>query len=127
LRKSALALALSLAALAVAVPVATSQSGAALRRESGNVVKLTALKAGLAFDKKTVTAKAGKVTIVFTNLSPLPHNVVLEQGEKPFGGTKTIATGKTTAVLTLKKGEYRFYCNVPGHEDAGMSGKLIVS
>lgn len=127
MRKLALALALSLAALAVAVPVAGAQAKAAFQRESGNVVQLTALKAGLAFNKKTVTAKAGKVTIVFTNLSPLPHNVVLEQGEKPFGGTKTITKGKTTAVLTLKKGVYHFYCNVPGHEDAGMSGKLIVT
>lgn len=127
MKKLALALVLSLAALAVAIPVAGAQSDAARQRESGNVVRLTALKAGLAFDKKTVTAKADKVTIVFTNLSPLPHNVVLEQGEKSFGGTKTITTGKTTAVLTLKKGVYHFYCNVPGHEDAGMSGKLIVS
>jgi uncharacterized cupredoxin-like copper-binding protein len=26
----------------------------------------------------------------------------------------------------LKKGTYVFYCSVPGHEQAGMKGKLIV-
>ena len=33
----------------------------------------------------------------------------------------------TTVVVNLKKGTYHFYCSVPGHEDAGMAGTLIVS
>ena len=92
-----------------------------------NSVHITAMAKGLMFDKKTVTAKAGRITIVFTNKSPLHHNVRIELGEKELGGTKTIGNGTTTAVVTLKKGTYHFYCSVKGHEDAGMSGSLVVS
>jgi plastocyanin len=67
------------------------------------------------------------VTIAFTNLSSLHHNVRLEIGEKEFGGTKTIGHGSTTVTVKLSKGTYHYYCSVPGHEDAGMSGHLIVS
>jgi uncharacterized cupredoxin-like copper-binding protein len=111
------------AAIAVAAPARSLADGHAQM----SVVHLTAVKSGLAYNTKTAAAKAGRVKIVFTNLSPLHHNVRLEQGEKEFGGTKTIATGSTSVILTLKKGVYHFYCSVPGHEDAGMSGNLTVS
>ena len=35
--------------------------------------------------------------------------------------------GCGAADVTLKAGKYHFYCSVPGHEDAGMSGYLVVS
>ncbi len=107
--------------------VALAPSALATSRAPGSVVHLTAVKSGLAYNTKTATAKAGRVKIVFTNLSPLHHNVRLEVGEKEFGGTKTIGTGSTSVIVTLKKGVYHFYCSVPGHEDAGMSGFLTVS
>jgi len=38
-----------------------------------------------------------------------------------------VGTGATSTVTaTLKKGTYTFFCTVPGHEAAGMKGKLIV-
>ena len=112
---------------ASAIAVAAPPGALAKRHMSMSVVHLTAVKSGLAYNTKTAHAKAGRVKIVFTNLSPLHHNVRLEQGEKEFGGTKTIATGATSVIVTLKKGVYHFYCSVPGHEDAGMSGSLTVS
>ena len=116
--------------LLAAVPtaaVATATAGAAPRVATANVVTITAMKSGLRYDKKLVHARAGQVTLVFRNLSPLRHNIRLEVGEKEFGGTKTIGKGMTKIVVTLKKGTYHFYCSVPGHEDAGMSGHLIVA
>jgi uncharacterized cupredoxin-like copper-binding protein len=110
---------LLLSALAVA-PIATAAPAA-------NVVTITASKTGLMYMQRTVRAKAGRVTIVFKNPSSLQHDVRIEVGEKEYGGTKKIARGTTSVVLTLKKGTYHFYCSVPGHEDAGMSGTLIVS
>jgi len=53
--------------------------------------------------------------------------VRLEIGEKEYGGTRTIGHGVTQVTVHLAKGVYHFYCSVPGHEDAGMSGKLTVS
>ena len=110
------------AVAAVVVPTAAATSTA-------NTVTISASKTGLAYDQKIVKAKAGKLTLVFKNPSMLPHNVVIEaaQGEKRFGNTKTITNSTTSVVLNLKKGTYHFYCSVPGHEDAGMSGKLVVS
>jgi plastocyanin len=126
LRTSLLALISLFAALASAVAIAPGAlaQGHATR---SNVVHLTAKRSGLAYNTKTLTAKAGRIELVFTNLSPIKHNLRLEVGEKEFGGTKTIAAGATTAYVTLKKGKYHFYCSVPGHEEAGMSGYLTIS
>lgn len=116
-------------ALVAVAGVVAPYAGAALDRPAANVVTISASKTGLAYDQKIVKAKAGKLTLVFKNPSMLPHNVVIEaaQGEKRFGNTKTITNSTTSVVLNLKKGTYHFYCSVPGHEDAGMSGKLVVS
>ena len=125
MRKYLLAPASLLAVLAATVAVAP---GALAKSQAiPSIVHLTAKKSGLAYNTKRVTAKAGRIKLVFTNLSPLKHNVRLEVGEKEFGGTKTIGTGATTVYVTLKAGKYHFYCSVKGHEDAGMSGYLTVS
>ena len=115
-----LALVILGAAASVAVPFATASSNA-------SIVRISAIASGLKYNTKLLHAKAGRITIDFSNLSQLRHNVRLEVGEKEFGGTKTIAHGTTSVTVTLKKGTYHFYCSVPGHEDAGMSGQLIVS
>lgn len=124
MRKSLL---VPIAVVAASVIAVAAPGALANGHRQMSIVHLTAVKSGLAYNTKTAHAKAGRVKIVFTNLSPLHHNVRLEQGEKEFGGTKTIATGATSVIVTLKKGVYHFYCSVPGHEDAGMSGSLTVS
>ena len=115
------------AGVVVAGGAASLAAAAAPQQHAGNVVHLSAVANGLAYDAKVLHAKAGMVTIDFTNRSQLRHNVRLEVGEKEFGGTKTIGHGSTTVTVKLAKGTYNFYCSVPGHEDAGMSGQLIVS
>jgi uncharacterized cupredoxin-like copper-binding protein len=110
-------------AAAIQAPLA----GAAPNRTTGSVVHIAAVANGLKFDKKTLHATAGSVTLVFTNRSHIKHDVRLEIGEKEYGGTKKIGHGTTRVTLTLAKGTYHFYCSVPGHEDAGMSGYLYVS
>ena len=92
-----------------------------------SVVKVSALASGLAYNTNVLHAHPGKITLVFTNRSTLDHNVRIESGEHELGGTKVIGKGKTVAHVSLEKGTYNFYCSVPGHEDAGMKGKLIVS
>lgn len=106
----------------IAAPAAFAGS-----KVSTSIVRIAAVKSGLRYTTKTLHAKAGRIELVFNNPSSLRHNVRLEQGEKEFGGTKTIAHGTTKTLVTLKRGTYHFYCSVPGHEDAGMSGTLTVS
>jgi plastocyanin len=78
--------------------------------------------------QKLLTAKAGIVTIDFTNTSPTPHNVtVANSAGKVLGATPTFEGGTRTLTLSLAKGTYTYYCSVPGHEQAGMKGTLSIS
>jgi len=93
----------------------------------GETLKLAADKSALKFDKTSLTAKAGKVTLEMENPSQLPHAIAIKGNGVDVDG-KTIGNGETsTASTDLKPGTYTFYCPVPGHEAAGMKGKLIVS
>ncbi|HUJ34444.1 MAG TPA: plastocyanin/azurin family copper-binding protein [Solirubrobacteraceae bacterium] len=80
------------------------------------------------FTKSSLTAKAGTITISFTNNSPLAHNLTVQQGTSGpvLGATPTFMGGTKTLKLTLKAGTYTFYCSVPGHRAAGMQGTLTV-
>jgi plastocyanin len=113
--------------IAIATAVVVAGPASARTAKAPSVVKVSALADGLKFNKTTLHAHAGKVKLVFTNLSTIDHNVRIESGENELGGTKTIGKGRTAAVVTLRKGTYNFYCSVAGHEDAGMRGTLIVS
>jgi len=82
---------------------------------------------GLEFTTDSATAKAGKVTVDFTNLSGVPHNVAIEDSSgKTLGETEIIPKGSESTVVNLKPGTYTFYCAVPGHREAGMEGTLTV-
>ena len=147
------ALALSLAALAVGVAAcgsssksssttssaaassgstSTSSSGGASASGGGGGSTLTesADPSGqLKFTKDSLSAKAGKVTIHFANMSSLPHNMTIQQGTngKTIGATPTFSGSTKTLTVNLKPGTYTFYCSVPGHRQAGMHGTLTVS
>jgi plastocyanin len=82
---------------------------------------------GLSYDKKTLSAKAGAVSIAFSNAGALAHNVTVESSSgEQLGATETFAGGSKTLKLTLKAGTYKFFCSVPGHRQGGMEGTLTV-
>jgi plastocyanin len=112
--------------LVAAIATAVSVSVAVARPAAGTVLKIKADKIALKYNVSKLTAKAGKVTIVMTNPSPLLHDVAIKgKGVKVKG--KTVGKGGVSKVTaTLKKGIYEFYCTLPGHEAAGMKGKLII-
>jgi plastocyanin len=101
----------------------TSETGGG----AAQTLKLSADAGGaLKFDKSSLTAKAGKVTIVLDNPSSLPHAVEIE-GNGIEEESDTIGEGETTEVTaTVKAGEYEYYCPVDGHQAAGMEGTLTV-
>jgi plastocyanin len=91
-------------------------------------LKLTADPGGaLKFDKSSLTAKAGKVTIVMDNPSDLPHAVEVEGKGVEVSGDTVTKGGVSKASANLKPGEYEFYCPVDGHKQAGMEGTLTVN
>jgi plastocyanin len=81
----------------------------------------------LKFQPSSLTAKAGKVTINFSNPASLEHNLSVESPSKSvLAATPTFAGGAKTVTVTLTPGTYKFFCSVPGHRAAGMEGTLQV-
>ncbi|HEV7459605.1 MAG TPA: plastocyanin/azurin family copper-binding protein [Solirubrobacteraceae bacterium] len=80
----------------------------------------------LAYDKKSLTAKAGAVKIDFTNNSPVPHNVTIQKGSTNVAASATVTQSKASVTAQLKPGTYTFYCSVDAHRQAGMVGTLTV-
>jgi uncharacterized cupredoxin-like copper-binding protein len=137
--------ALTLIALlcALAVPVAgcgddddSSDSGANTEESGGGAasgggsetLKIAADPGGaLKFDKSSLSAAAGKVTIVMDNPSDLPHAVEIEGNGVEVAGETVMKGGVSRASAELTAGEYEFYCPVGNHQDAGMEGTLTVN
>jgi plastocyanin len=94
----------------------------------GETLKLAADSGGaLKFDKSTLTAKAGTVTIEMDNPSSVPHAVAVEGNGVDKDGETVTQGGVSKVTVDLKPGTYEFYCPVDGHKDAGMKGTLTVS
>lgn len=88
------------------------------------------------------TAEKGKQrTIAFKNVGSVAHNLTIgkfpanehdivyqEENETFLAQTETIQPDKTTSItITPKKaGEFPYWCDVSGHRQAGMVGKMIV-
>jgi plastocyanin len=107
---------------ASSTPAPASSEGAA------QTLSLAASSEGqLKYNTTSLSAKAGKVSIDFTNMAPLGHNVTIASSSGAVvGATPTFQGGSKTLSLNLKPGTYKFYCSVPGHRMAGMEGTLTV-
>ena len=108
---------------------AATSSAAAAGGASGDLAIAANPSGQLAYDKKTLSAKAGKVTITMTNMSPVGHNITIQQGTSGsvLGATPTFNGGTKSVTVNLTAGTYTFFCSVPGHRAAGMVGTLTVS
>ncbi|HEY1715300.1 MAG TPA: plastocyanin/azurin family copper-binding protein [Solirubrobacteraceae bacterium] len=108
---------------------AGTSSAAAAGGGSTNLAIAANPSGSLAYDKKTLSAKAGKVTITMANMSPVGHNITIQQGTSGsvLGATPTFQGGTKSVSVNLKAGTYTFYCSVPGHRAGGMVGTLTVS
>jgi plastocyanin len=103
-------------------PAATGGGGGG----GGSTVQISADPSGaLKFEQTDVSATAGSITIDFTNMSSLPHDVQIE-GNGASGGTDQITNSSTSATVDLDPGTYTFFCSVDGHRAAGMEGTLTV-
>jgi len=123
----------SSAPAAPAAPATTSSSTSTSSPSSSGAAKGAALSLAansegqLKYDKTSLSAKAGSVSLDFTNASSLSHNVTIESSSgAQVGATPTFQGGSKTLSLNLKPGTYKFFCSVPGHRQAGMEGTLTV-
>ena len=78
----------------------------------------------IAWAETEKTAPAGEVTFGYTNEDSLYHNVVIDE----LGGLLLEGDPGESDVgsFTVEPGSYVFYCDVPGHREAGMEGTLAV-
>lgn len=78
------------------------------------------------FSAAVLKAPAGKVEIVMTNASKVPHNIAIRGHGVNVKG-KTVAGGVDSVVnVDLKPGQYEFYSSVDGQRDKGMRGFVNV-
>jgi plastocyanin len=80
----------------------------------------------LKFDKTSLSAKAGTVTITMDNPSPVAHAISVEGNGVDKHGKTVNMGGQSIVTAKLKPGKYTFYCPVDGHKKAGMEGSLTV-
>jgi plastocyanin len=78
----------------------------------------------IAFDPTTLTIPANTdVTIELYNTGATAHNFSIDE----LGISVDVAAGEEgQATINAPAGTYTFYCNVPGHREAGMEGTLTV-
>ncbi|HYM14910.1 MAG TPA: cupredoxin domain-containing protein [Dehalococcoidia bacterium] len=105
---------------AVATPTAAAPAGPSITLIAQNIL----------FDKSTLTAKAGPLTIILENKdNGTPHNLQVFQGKDPTGksmGLTDIAAGPVTQTLSLNltAGTYYYHCDV---HPTTMTGILTVT
>jgi plastocyanin len=114
-------------------PAQTSASTAAAPASSaaaGGALTLAADESGgLSFDRKTLSAKAGTVTITMSNPDgdSQPHAIAVQgPGGVDQQGAVAQPGGTSKVSLKLAPGTYTYYCPVDGHRSAGMEGTLTV-
>jgi nitrite reductase (NO-forming) len=79
------------------------------------------------FEPATITTSLGRATdISLVNVGALEHALVIDEFDYRLG---PIAGGQTTNQTFSPNlaGSFVFYCDVPGHREAGMEGTLVVN
>jgi len=102
--------------------VVASSGGAGGSKE----IKVTA--SDFKFDPNTFTVKAGeKIKVTMTNRGAVDHVWRIDDASGKTIFKFTASVGKTASgEFTLPEaGTYTLFCDVAGHKEAGMSGKVI--
>lgn len=83
------------------------------------------------FDPATISAPHGKVVFfLVNNSSGTSHDmIVADSSGNKVAGSELVSAGDSFVftIDNLSAGTYSFYCDQPGHKDAGMIGTLTVT
>ena len=101
----------------------TEAAGADTSEPAGDVQEVTITGHDIYFDPSEVHIKAGKVKFNLPNEGAAQHDFSIDelgiQVDMPAGSTQSVEAD-------VPAGTYQFYCNIPGHKEAGMVGTLVV-
>jgi plastocyanin len=75
------------------------------------------------FDKKRLSARAGRIEFELINEKRKGHNIRIHTGDvccfrpgsKDIGGTRTIGAGRSRAIVELEPGIYTYLCSTGGY------------
>jgi nitrite reductase (NO-forming) len=108
---------------------AEAASGAAVSEDAasaseispGDTVEFVATE--FAFDPASVMATPGTYSGTLVNNGTIEHDITFE------GGDPVVAAAGETVEFEFEVGEegVRYWCSIPGHEDAGMAGTITTS
>lgn len=101
-------------------PVAEAPAGG----DTAAAQEVTITMHDIYFDPAEMTIPANTpVKVLIPNEGAAVHDFSIDA----LGISVTVNPGETgEVVINAPAGEYEYYCNIPGHKDAGMVGKLIV-
>jgi plastocyanin len=77
----------------------------------------------LKFDAEAYEADAGCVEITYENEGSIAHTLLI----KGVSGFKLAVGDTDTGTVELEPGSYTLFCDIAGHEAAGMKADLTVS
>lgn len=121
-------LAIAAATLALALPLTAcggDDEGSSPSTPSGargNELVVHA-KDSLKFDKTAYSAEAGTIDVSYINDGAIAHTLLVKEHD----GFKLEVGGRDEGTLELEAGTYTLYCDIAGHEEAGMEAELTVS
>ena len=84
------------------------------------------LKDTMQFEPETITLAPGEeITINLENRGNIKHNFSIDAADVDQD-LDPARSAYVTFRAPSEPGEYEIYCSIPGHEDAGMVGTLVV-
>jgi plastocyanin len=106
--------------------VGAAQSKGTAKEKNGELDIPADPSGALAYVFADATAQPGQVTIKSVNKASIDHDISIEGNGVDEHGQIVKDGGTSEVKVDLKRGEYTFYCSVPGHREGGMVGKLTV-
>lgn len=107
-----------------AMEATESPSGGGGGQGGGGPAKFVAID--IAYKDAPTEVKAGSVKMELVDEGNIEHTVAIEElGDKQVLDAQAGETD--TATVDLKPGTYTYYCDIPGHRQAGMEGTLTVT
>lgn len=79
------------------------------------------------WEERQKQASAGELAIDLVNEGETRHTLVFEGREDDLFLEVAASDDTDEGTITLDPGEYTYYCDVPGHREAGMEGTLTVT
>jgi plastocyanin len=106
--------------------VGVKRSNATAKESGGKLTIPADPGGGLAYTFGSAQANAGQVEIDSPNKSSIDHDIAVEGNGVSEHGEIVKNGGVSKISVSLKPGDYTFFCTVPGHRQGGMEGKLTV-